>query len=156
MTASWQLIVGLLAVFFLGFSVRPLVECVQKTIPLPPPNGVTEDKWKELTGGNEAGKILGNLERILFFGALWIDTPSVIAAWLAFKVASKWDAWKNVISVPQSLPEINDLEYLIARCCWGSQQLSTFLVGTLTNIIIGLLGLAIGRHGCEFVRSLFC
>lgn len=154
MSVFWQVVVGLLTIFFLGLGVGCLINRVQKSICLLPPNEATKEKWATLTEGNEGGWILGNLERLLFFGAFWVDAPSVIAAWLAFKVASKWNAWSNVISVPKELPGIDQLEYLVARRRWGSQLLTTFLVGTLSNVIIGYFGVIIGRHGYEFVRSL--
>lgn len=156
MVVFWQVFIGLLTIFLLGLGVGALLKCVQKSIALLPPNEATKEKWAALTEGNEGGWILGNLERLLFFGAFWIDVPSVIAAWLAFKVASKWNAWSNVISVPKTLSGIDELEYLVARRRWGSQLLTTFLVGTLSNIIIGFLGVVIGRLGYEFIQSLLC
>lgn len=156
MVVFWQVLIGLVASFVLGFAVPRLLKSVQKEIPLIPPSEKTKKKWEELTAGNEGGCILGNLERLLFFGAFWIDAPSVVAAWLAFKVASKWNAWTNVISVPKTLSGINELEYLVARRRWGSQLLVTFLVGTLSNVIIGFLGVVAGRQGYELIRFLVC
>lgn len=154
MVVFWQVFIGLLAIFFLGLGVGTLLKCVQKSITLLPPNEATKEKWAALTEGNEGGWILGNLERLLCFGAFWIDAPSVIAAWLAFKVASKWNAWSNVISVPKTLSGVDELEYLVARRRWGSQLLTTFLVGTLSNIVIGFLGVIAGRQGYEFIQLL--
>lgn len=153
MAALWQIVTGLITIFLLGLGVGWLVRRVQKAIPLLPPNDATKEKWEQLTEGNEAGSILGNLERLLFFGAFWVDATTVIAAWLAFKVASKWNVWSNVISVPKT-SGMDGLEFLVARRRWGSQLLTTFLVGTLSNVIIGYLGVAIGRHGYELIRSL--
>ena len=154
MLVHWQVLIGLATIFILGLGVGRLVKSVQKAIPLMPPNEKTKKKWRELTAGNEGGRILGNLERLLFFGAFWVDAPSVVAAWLAFKVASKWNAWTNVISVPKTLSGTNELEYLVARRRWGSQLLTTFLVGTLSNVIIGFLGVVVGRQGYELFRLL--
>lgn len=147
MDVSGQIIIGLLIVFFLGLFVECIVKYVQKNIPLHPPNKVIKKKWEELTGGDEGGVILGNLERLLFFGAFWIHMPEVVAAWLAFKVASKWQVWSNITSVPKTLPGVDEMEYLIARRRWGSQLLTTFLVGTLSNVIIGFLGSLVGQYG---------
>lgn len=155
MVTLWQLLIGLLAVYILGLGVGPLLKRVQKSAPLPAPSEALRDKWVLLTQGDEGGKILGKLERLLFFGAFWIDAPVVIAAWLAFKVASKWNAWSNVISVPETMSGMDELDYLIARRRWGSQVLMTFLIGTLSNIIIGFLGVVVGRRGYEFVQALF-
>lgn len=156
MIVFWQVLIGLVTSFVFGLGVPRLLKSVQKEIPLIPPSEETKNKWEELTAGNEGGRILGNLERLLFFGAFWIDAPSVVAAWLAFKVASKWNAWTNVISVPKTLSGINELEYLVARRRWGSQLLVTFLVGTLSNVIIGFLGVVAGRQGYELIRFLVC
>ena len=156
MDVFWQIIIGLLTVFLLGLTVGPLVKHVQTIIPLHAPNEALKEKWMLLTEGNEGGWVLGNLERLLFLGAFWIQSPAVIAAWLAFKVATKWNAWSNVISVPKALPSVDEVEYLIARRRWGSQLLTTFLVGTLSNVIIGFLGYLIGHHGYELARSLLC
>lgn len=154
MPVLWQILVGLVTIFVLGLGVGCLVKSVQRTIPLEPPNEKIRKKWQELTAGNEGGCILGNLERLLFFGAFWLNAPSVIAAWLAFKVASKWNAWTNVISVPKTLSGATELEYFVARRRWGSQLLKSFLVGTLANVIIGFLGVVVGQHGYEIVRLL--
>ena len=156
MEVFWQIIIGLLTVFLLGLTVGPLVRRVQKIIPLDAPHEAIEEQWTRLTGGNEGGRVLGNLERLLFLGAFWVHSPAIIATWLAFKVATKWNAWSNVISVPKALAGIDEVEYLIARRRWGSQLLTTFLVGTLSNVIIGFLGFLVGRHGYEFARVLLC
>ena len=151
-----QIIVGALTVFLLGLRVKPLIKRVKTKVSIERPSEIEEEQWKRLTGGNEGGEIIGNLERFLFLGAFWIQSPAIIATWFAFKVASKWNAWSNVISLPKSLPDVNEIEYLIARRRWGSQLLATFLVGTISNLIIGLVGFLIGRHGYDFARSLLC
>jgi len=145
MSTFWHVLVGLLTTFILGLGVDPLLKHLQKSAALTPPNETLRDKWATLTQGNEGGKILGYLERLLFFGAFWIDAPVVIASWLAFKVASNWNAWSNVISVPTKISGIDELDYLVARRRWGSQLLMTFLIGTLSNVVTGFLGAVIGR-----------
>ncbi len=150
-----QLLLGLVAMIVLGFAVKPLVERVGKAKPLPPPPGAAKDKWEELIAGDEGGAFIGRLERVLFFGAFWTDQPVVVAAWLAFKVASKWNAWTNIIAVPKSLAEIDDLDYLIARRRWGSHLLMTFLVGTLANVLVGFVAVVIGRYGGEAGSSIY-
>jgi hypothetical protein len=96
------------------------------------------------------------LERIVFFGAFWAGLESVIAGYLAFKVASKWNAWSNIVAVPKEIPGLDPLEYLIARRCWGSHVLVTFLVGTLANVMIAYLGVLAGRQGISVLRALLC
>lgn len=154
MDILWQVLIGLLTVYVLGLGVGPLIKYAQQTEPLSAPTEALKEKWAALTSGDEGGKILGKLERLAFFGAFWIDAPIFVGAWLAFKVASKWNAWSNVISVPKKISGIDELDYVIARRRWGSQVLMTFLIGTLSNIIIGFVGVVVGRYGHELVRSL--
>jgi hypothetical protein len=140
MTIVWHVLIGLIANFLLGYGTKWLKDAASRSIKLEPPTKELEEQWKDLTSGNEGGAYLGYLERLLFFGAFYNEAPVVIAAWLAFKVASKWNAWTNVISPPQAINGIDDLKYLIARRRWGSHVLVTFLVGTLANLIFGYLG----------------
>lgn len=142
MVIFWHVLSGLFANYLLGFGTKWLIDLASKSIKLEPPTKRIRDAWKELTSENEGGAYLGYLERLLFFGAFWNDAPIVIGAWLAFKVASKWNAWTNVISVPKNLKGVDELAYLIARRKWGSHLLTTFLVGTLANLIFGYLGVS--------------
>ena len=73
---------------------------------------------------------------------------------LAFKVASKWNAWTNIIAVPKELPGLDPLEYLAARRKWGSRVLVTFLVGTLANVLAGYFGAAVALYGTPLVWAL--
>jgi hypothetical protein len=152
----WEVVLGLVTVLVFGLKVKPLVDQAKVIAPLIPPNDATKDKWASLTEGDEGGSVLGPLERILYFGALWIDAPELIATWLAFKVASKWNVWINVIAVPKTLPNVDDLDLLIARRRWGSNVLMTFLIGTASNLVVGFAGVAIGRYGLAFLRDVLC
>ena len=143
MVIFWHILIGLVANYLLGFGTKWLKDAASSSIELKPPAEELKEKWTELTSGNEGGAYLGYLERLLFFGAFWNEAPIVIAAWLAFKVASKWNAWTNVISPPKGIEKIDDLDYLIARRRWGSHVLVTFLVGTLSNLILGYLGMVV-------------
>ena len=155
MTAYLQVLIGLIVVLLLGYGVRPLMDLAKKEVPLTAPDGVPEGKWSDLTAGNEAGRIIGTLERFFFFGAFWVDAPSAIGVWLALKVASKWNVWRNVVALPDKLDDVKPLDYAIARRRWSSHLLITFFVGTLANLLIGFLGVVVGRHGIETVRA-FC
>jgi hypothetical protein len=145
-----QIAVGLLITFLLGFGAKPLLRHAKKSMsPLKSPSVSLTDRWAILAHASEGGAMLGWLERFMFFGALWAEAPILIGAWLAFKVASKWQAWSNVISVPNSIEGLDPIDFLIARRSWGSHLLMTFLVGTAYNILVALLGAAVGRHWCE-------
>ena len=83
---------------------------------------------------------LGILERVLSYGAILGGVPIAIAGWLAFKVASKWQVWANVVQVPKETSSNlgkTEVGALIARHRWGSYVLMRFLLGTLSNILVG-------------------
>lgn len=92
------------------------------------------------------GNWLGWLERYGFFIALSVDQPKAIAMWLAFKVASKWDAWSSIVKVPEKLTGADEREYLIFRRQWGEHRLMTFLIGTLINIIAAAVAYLSARY----------
>jgi hypothetical protein len=155
METIFNIATGLIIIFLLGLGVGPLIRCVQRSVTLEPPDEEHKDKWIKLTEGNEGGAMLGNLERLLFFGALWKGMPLLVGAWLAFKVASKWNVWSNIISVPKEISGVDPIGYLNARRRWGSQLLSTFLVGTLANVIIAYIGVALACNSYAYFHSLF-
>jgi hypothetical protein len=146
--------VGLIIIFLLGLGVGPLIDCAKKSIRLEPPNKSLAESWKKLVKGNEGGKLLGNLERVIYFGAFWIGKPVIIGSWLAFKVATKWNAWSNIISVPKHIENVDPLDYLNARRRWGSQLLMTFLIGTAANIIISFVGVLLGKNAHNYLLAL--
>ena len=146
-------------VLFLGFLAEPLVKRVRNKTSLLLPSSFNEKQraqWTELTEGNEGGKFIGWIERFMFFVALLSSAEQLLIAWLAFKVASKWNAWTNVIAVPKEVGELNDLDFLIARRRWASNVLATFLVGTGFNILVAILGVAVTRHWKEISSLVGC
>jgi len=94
------------------------------------------DPSKKLKGG---GFYLGLLERVFFYFAFLMWAPELIIGWLVFKVGSKWEVWQNIVKVPPTANE-EPIVGLISRRMWGSRILQGFLVGTMGNIIAGLLG----------------
>jgi len=147
-------VLGLLALAIFGQGAKPLLQHVKKSYSLQPPSEPLREKWAALTQGDNAGALLGHLERIALFVAFWFDASAIVAAWLAFKVASKWNAWSNVISVPKAIPGIDELDYLIARRRWGSQVLMSFLIGTLFNVLVAFVATRVGQSGYEIVRGM--
>ena len=121
--------------------VPPILKLADDAEEIPAPDGIDPGKWKEaLTVPNKrAGGMLGFLERLVTLIALSMNAPTVIAAWLAFKVATKWEVWSNVIQVPTKLNDATDISYLSARRKWGSSVFMRFLLGTLSNIILGMV-----------------
>ncbi len=146
-------LIGITVTLSLQIGVGGLVQWTKNVIPLTPPNDSMAEKWKTLTGDtSEPGSLLGKLECILFFGAAWSNSYELIAGWLAFKVASKWEAWSTITAVPLELKGAEDLDYLIARRRWGDQRLMTFLIGTLGNVVAAFVGAFIGHHA----NQIFC
>jgi hypothetical protein len=75
------------------------------------------------------GYFLGMFEAIIFLAA-FAGAGVMGAAWLGFKVASKWKSWAL-------LPEKEDRAEL-------TKQYRSFLLGTAGNLVIGLAAFAIG------------
>lgn len=109
------------------------------------PNFVGWLHWEDLLGRTSGGLWIGRLERIVFFIAFMHGKESVAAGWLAFKLASKWEVWRNVIQVPTKIAAVSDLDWFVARNNLGSWLLVRFWVGTLTNIVIAAGAAAAAR-----------
>jgi len=109
--------------------------------------GVPADKWKSATSTQSklSGTVIGTLERILFFIVLWIGKPEIVAAWLVFKVASKWETWSNIIKAPSAIQGIDEVEALRARHVWGTRVHTRNLVGTLTNILLAFIAVWLAK-----------
>ena len=107
-------------------------------------------------GYGAAGEFLGALERILYFIAFWHGAYVLIAAWLGFKVATKWQSWSNLLSnidVPElpDFPHIEAVNRLRARRYLGWRLSQRFLIGTILNILICFLGVAGARAIIQLV-----
>lgn len=146
-------VVGLALMSIAGWAIKPVMTLAVRDLPLTPPSPDIATKWAELTGGNEGGAIIGGLERVSFFLAFWLEGgvagAAVVAAWLTFKLGSKWQAWTQTIALPENLDGIDAIDYLVARRRWGSRVLTTFLVGTLSNVLVGMVGGVLAQHLCD-------
>ncbi|MDG9671061.1 hypothetical protein ONV78_25190 [Hahella sp. CR1] len=147
-------LLGALITILLGRVTAYLVSRVGKEIRHSNQELSVNEDWRRFIGGNEGGYILGCLERILFYCVLWDDKPIVVGGWLAFKVASKWQVWANVISLPESIDGLSDIDLKVAKRIWGNELMATFLVGTLSNLVIALLGVKAGKSFQEIVSSI--
>jgi hypothetical protein len=111
------------------------------------PEGVSPEKWQDILAGNApAAMWLGGLEGLLAYGSFLAfdkNAALVIGGWLAFKVASKWESWQNIIQVPQSLEGVSQVDFLRARRQWGTTVYLRFLIGTLVNLLFGFLAAAL-------------
>jgi hypothetical protein len=96
---------GLIVAFLLGLVVRPILEYTT---------------GQDIVGRGAGGKWLGLLERFFSFAIFWLEAYGSLAAWLTFKVASKWEAWSNVVRVPSDLPDVDKIDYFRARNQLGS------------------------------------
>lgn len=134
-------IIGLIATEAFGSLLPIFLNCTERKIHIESPVSISNKQWKDLWDVPEGGDIVGHLERILYFIALLFD-PLYIGGLLTFKIAAKWEAWKNVVQVPQQKPEgfPSELSYFIFRRKLGSKLLNRFLVGTFSNILFAVAG----------------
>jgi hypothetical protein len=101
------------------------------------------DVLKEVEKGG-GGRQLGVLERVLFFGSLWIGRYEVAAGWLAFKVAAKWASWQHITRMPEKIYPDDIAKDIEHKNKVGSRVLGRFLNGTLYNILCATIGWIIG------------
>lgn len=109
-----------------------------------------KDEYLNLkTPTNEvANAYLGILERFIAFTAAWLGAYIIIAGWLAFKVATKWQNFKSIVRIPINLrprsntPElenIREVNMYKARRIFGGHIYARFLIGTGLNLMIGVI-----------------
>lgn len=115
-----------------------------------PPTGISPDTWNQiLVAHPSATKLLGCLECLLAFGSFFAldkkDAALVLGGWLAFKVGSKWEAWQNLIKVPETLTNIPEVEFLRARHQWGATLYQRMLIGSLLNFFLGFAAAVMAR-----------
>ena len=104
-----------------------------------------QDKWIYCvsdTGLGEYNAWLGALEATFFYICLLFNKPEGIGVWLVFKVAAKWESWTNIVKFPEKLEGANDFEYLELRNNLATSVLQRFLIGTILNILIAFIGVA--------------
>jgi hypothetical protein len=151
MKNSIEVITAIITAALLGLLVKPMLGRAARK-PLPP-NQISEKIWDQMIlGSMGGGQYVGLTERYLFLGALWMGNEALIAGWFAFKLASKWEVWKNVVQVPKELPSIPSLEWYGARSVLGSFILTRFWVGTLVNLLVAFVAAQVGRNIFETVR----
>ncbi len=148
-----EIVVGILVSLIMGPVVGWVL--ILGGLKLEKPDGIGEEIWGALQPKEieHAGKWLGALERLVALASAWTGKYELVAGWLAFKVASKWEVWTNVLKVPESLSDIAPLEYLRARRVWGSMMLMRFLLGTLSNVLLGIFSAYVGQHSWEVFQA---
>jgi hypothetical protein len=146
----FSFIVGLFVTILLGTGVKGLLNKIE----LKQPEGMKPDDWNMITEHFSGGDWIGFFERILILVSFSMDKPIIIGGWFAFKVAAKWETWRDIIKFPDILNNYDPLVWYRARKRYGSWVLTRFLTGTLLNILIGAFGANVGSHFCEFVAFL--
>lgn len=123
---------GIIVVVMLGFGVGPLLN--YWTAPARPED---EPSWPDVRA---AGRAIGLLESLLFFVSIVVGYPVFIGAWLVFKVAAKWEAWGNIVRLPE-LPQANlNSDSFRERWKFSTWLHSRSLLGTLLNVAIAGIG----------------
>lgn len=141
---DWRLIIGLVVTILLGCGVGSLIRYVGELMPLPAPSAETEQQWKKLASQMANGSWIGFTERIIFFAACWLNGWLLISSWLVFKLGFYWQG-ANFLALPEKSPEPKELDYFIAKRFLGANYVSTVLVGTGVNVLIALVGVAVGK-----------
>jgi hypothetical protein len=98
------------------------------------------------------------MERVLYFAALWGHFETLIAAWLAFKLASQWAAWQHIVKLPQGdgTPISKTWLDIQSRLAWSSESLSRFLIGSLYSLVSAIVGFGIARALITVGTGLVC
>ena len=78
---------------------------------------------------------LGVLECIIFMAA-FSGAGTMGAAWLGFKVASKWKSWSLIADIKDSNDKVANK---VKNGEEVGRQYRSFLVGTAVNLVIGLV-----------------
>lgn len=137
-------IAGIIMTLSVGYLSSIILEKVSSEI-----IGSIPAPWNSLFSSfhTTGGKWIGRIERIIFFTGFWMDRFEVVPVILTFKIAAKWESWKNIVQVskdpPKKSPEDhpNEETYFTARSLYASYVLTRFLWGTFSNIAAGAGGL---------------
>jgi hypothetical protein len=140
-TTPWAFLVGILISQLLGCLVGSLIRYVSSEIDENPQDDLSKEEWVSIISpvGKRGGFWIGILERFFFYGAIILSSPELVFGWLAFKVASKWEVWQNIVKVPSDEKKTSKLS-VTGRRAWGDRVLQRFLIGTLGNAMSGFLG----------------
>jgi hypothetical protein len=142
-----QVALGLVVTLILGLGVGCLIKRVGNAIPLPPPNPHDQEStatWTQLVGQSTGGSWIGHFERPLFFAACWLHAWLLITGWLVFKAAFYWQG-ANFTAFPRTMPDATQLRWVAVKRQLGTHHVATALVGTAANIVVALVGVAVGK-----------
>lgn len=119
-----------------------IIDIILYKIPKTPENDLS--KQTDTPAKIYADKWLGIVERLVGATAGYSGEYLIVGGWLAFKVASKWENWTNIVKLDKT--DIDDFE---KRKTYGGNVYTRFLIGTAINILIGAtIGYGIKRLFC--------
>lgn len=149
----WAIMAGLGFVIWSMLPIGVLMSYVGTAIEFPrKPKKMTPKQYKELKGPIPGGAAMGFFERLYFFVVLAAGAPVLVGVWLAFKVASKWDAWSNIYRLPDKIEEADGLEWFLIRRSFGAKVYQRFAIGTAVNFLAAAIGAGIVRGTIWFVE----
>jgi hypothetical protein len=154
--ACWLGAGALFAIVVGQFAVYLILAGLRHQIKIPPisDDHTIQGPWDELTTHlNPAGNWIGYFERLIFFVVMIKggDPWAAIGVWLVFKVAAKWEAWHHMGFVPDEIENVLPLKLALARRRWAAQGYATFLVGTVSNLILAFGGVVIATRGNQIL-----
>jgi len=137
-------LIGAVIGFFVTHALGPLIPLLKKYSDCPDcPQSMDEKTWEILVrSANRGGVCIGYVERTLFYISFFLN-PLYIGGLLTFKVLAKWEAWKNIVKVPEKdvgLFKYNASDFFLFRFKWGGYFMTTFIIGTFSNIIFAAVG----------------
>ena len=143
---NWPVLIGLGVTVALGFGVGCLVRRVGDSIgPLPSPSADIATQWASLVAQKTGGSWIGHVERPIFFASLWMPSAwPLLSSWLVLKLGFYWQS-ANFAKFPDTSPDVKEAEYLAAKRQLGTHNVATALVGTGANIVVALIGVAVGK-----------
>ena len=142
---DWYALLGLGVTMLLGLGTKCLVEYVGNSLQIESPNIDLDPYWDKLRKMKTAGGMIGNVERPIFFAALWITNGwPILSSWLVFKLAYYWQS-ANFTAFPIESPDKEQAAWLVAKRQLGTHHVATALVGTGANIVLALIGVAVGK-----------
>jgi hypothetical protein len=140
-------LIGVIVGFLVTHALGPIIQILMEFIKCPECRaGMSETTYYALLRSSSkfGGACIGFLERTLYFIA-FIQNPLYIAGLLTFKVAAKWEAWKNIVKVPEKNVGLtaSASEFALFRFELGGYYMTRFLIGAFSNILFAIIGYVI-------------
>lgn len=145
-----------------GLAVKPFAGRIRRGIKVPAisDNPTIETAWRTLIHHpDKSGQWVGHVERLILFGALCAtekEAVTAVAAWVAFKVAAKWEAWNHMGHIPDTVKHVEELRYATARRIWAAQGYAALVLGTSANLMLAIAGAALATHGQAWSATFPC